>query len=68
MVSDAAATPDPLMVRAQRKFYKAYGLPEFANPVTKPAAKEFLAASRAGRVPGWVISLAEIGEIRDAAG
>ena len=67
MVRGSSEAPDPNMLRAQRIFYAPYGLPEFANPVSRLAATEFLGASRAGRVPDWVVGLAELREIRDAA-
>lgn len=55
------------MIRAQRRFYESYGLPEFANPISKKAATDFLRAGKADRLPEWVVALADISDIRHAA-
>lgn len=61
--------PDPVQTTARRRFYAAYNLPEFANPIPPHAARDFLAASREGRLPSWVLAAAarSLSDIRDAA-
>ncbi|GGO24707.1 hypothetical protein [Deinococcus humi] len=61
--------PDPIQATARRRFLAAYGLPEFANPIPPHAARDFLLASREGRLPAWALAAAarSLSDIRDAA-
>lgn len=57
MDPDDEATPDPIQVRARRRFYAAYDLPEHQSPVPVLAAVELVRAIDAGRAPRWVTNI-----------
>lgn len=50
--------------RAYERFISHYGLGEQIDP---DAAREFLAASSAGRVPRWVLGAVDLHDIKQAA-
>lgn len=66
-LANGTAPVDPVNERAFEAFIAHYRLKGRARiPVN--AAREFLDASAAGRVPEWVFEVAPISEIRAAAG
>lgn len=69
---NALANPKPnggdaMAKLAWANFTSRYKLGAAAAGVSRKAAREFLEASRAGTLPGWVVACAPVADIRQAA-
>lgn len=64
-----AHEPDPIMMEAWRIYVREYGIydEQDATGIPRQAAKEYLEAFKADRVPQWVLDMALTGDIRKAA-
>ncbi|MFC4426202.1 hypothetical protein [Deinococcus navajonensis] len=61
--------PDLIQVRARRRFFAGYNIPELQSPVPRQAARELLRAIHAGRAPNWVLALTpDHQDLKDKAG